>query len=218
MRIADGALVSLRFGGTEIDMWTWLGIECPSSIVLCSVGSLRIGESPVECGLAVRSARPATSESAIPACRRSPWRPRLRWRKLWGTIRDSGFMSKIAIAVLLAVGLFVGTLILLEVGRRIGDRRLARDPEGARAGTGVVEGAVFALVGLLIAFTFSGAATRFDRRRDPIVQETNAIGTAYLRLDLLPPDARSALQEDFRRYVDTRLDAYRKLPDVEAAS
>jgi hypothetical protein len=42
-------------------------------------------------------------------------------------------------------------------------------------------------------------------------------GTAYLRLDLLPPDARSAVQEDFRHSVDARLDAYRRLPDMQAA-
>ncbi|MCG6941708.1 MAG: DUF4239 domain-containing protein [Thiohalocapsa sp.] len=126
-------------------------------------------------------------------------------------------MSKITIAALMAVSLFVGMLILLEIGRRIGRRRLMRDPKGARAGTGVVDGAVFALVGLLIAFTFSGAASRFDHRRDLIVQEANAIGTAYLRLDLLQPDARSAIQEEFRRYVDARLAAYRKLPNIRAA-
>jgi hypothetical protein len=125
-------------------------------------------------------------------------------------------MSKIAMAALLAVALFVGMLILLEIGRRVGTHRLALDPKGARAGTGVVEGAVFALVGLLIAFTFSGAASRFDQRRDLIVQETNMIGTAYLRLDLLPADARSEVQGDFRRYVDARLNAYRLLPDIEA--
>lgn len=120
-------------------------------------------------------------------------------------------MNMIVMAAVLALGLLVGVLILQEVGRRIGARRLARDPDGAKAGTGVVEGAVFALVGLLIAFTFSGAASRFDQRRDLIVQETNAIGTAYLRLDLLPADARSVLKEEFRRYVDARLDTYRKL-------
>ena len=48
-----------------------------------------------------------------------------------------------------------------------------------------VEGAVFGVMGLLLAFTFSGAASRFDGRRQLIVQETNAIGTAYLRVDLL---------------------------------
>jgi len=101
-------------------------------------------------------------------------------------------------ASLLAVGLFLGMLILAEVGRRIGMRRLAQDPEGAEAGVGVVDGAVIALVGLLIAFTFSGAAARFDTRRQLIVEETNDIGTAYLRLDMLPVDAQPALREKFR--------------------
>lgn len=121
------------------------------------------------------------------------------------------------VTFLLAMGLFVGMLILLEAGRRIGAQRLARDPEGARAGTGTIEGAVFALLGLLIAFTFSGAATRFDARRDLIVQETNAIGTAWLRLDLLPASAQPAIRENFRRYIDARLIAYQKLPDIQAA-
>ena len=125
-------------------------------------------------------------------------------------------MNKIAIAALLAAALFFGMLVLLETGRRVGNQRLARDPKGARAGTGVVEAAVFALVGLLIAFTFSGAASRFDQRRDLIVQETNMIGTAYLRLDLLPADARANVQTDFRRYVDARLHAYRMVPDMQA--
>ena len=126
-------------------------------------------------------------------------------------------MTKMLIAALLAIGLFIGILILLEVGRGIGGRRLARDPEGARAGTGAVEGAIFALVGLLIAFTFSGAASRFDTRRDLIVQETNAIGTAWLRLDLLPASVQPAIRDNFRQYVDARLEVYRKLPDVEAS-
>lgn len=123
-------------------------------------------------------------------------------------------MDKISIAVLIAIGLFVGIMFLMEVGRRIGARQLARDPDGVRTGTGTVEGAIFALVGLLIAFTFSGAATRFDERRALIVQETNAIGTAWLRLDLLAEPARSALREDFRHYVDARLAAYRRIPDM----
>jgi len=58
-----------------------------------------------------------------------------------------------------SVGLFLGMVVLLEVGRRIGARRLAQDPEGAEAGVGTVRGAVFALLGLLITFTFSGAAS-----------------------------------------------------------
>lgn len=126
-------------------------------------------------------------------------------------------MDKIMTATILAVFLFFGILLLLEVGRRIGERRLARDPDGARTGTGAVEGAVFALIGLLIAFTFSGAASRFDDRRNLVVQETNAIGTAYLRLDPLPEDLQPRMRDLFRRYLDARIATYRSLPDVAAA-
>lgn len=107
------------------------------------------------------------------------------------------------------VGLFVGILVFCEVGRRIGVARLARDTNGLAQGAGAAEGAVFGLLGLLIAFSFSGAASRFEDRRHLIVEEANAIGTAYLRLDLLPGDARAELKDLFRRYLDSRLATYR---------
>lgn len=126
-------------------------------------------------------------------------------------------MSHALWAALLAASMFVGMLLSLEAGRRLGARRLACDPDGARLGLSAVDGAVFGLLGLLIAFTFSGAAARFDGRRSLIIEEANDIGTAYLRLDLLPADARAALQESFRKYVEARLEVYRKLPDLDAA-
>jgi len=119
--------------------------------------------------------------------------------------------------ILFAVGLFLGMLLLLEMGRRIGIGRLARDPEGARQGVGAVEGAVFSLLGLLIEFTFSSAAARFDARRHLIVEEANNIGTAWLRLDLLPPESASNLRKLFRQYLDSRIEVYQKLPDLSAA-
>ena len=118
---------------------------------------------------------------------------------------------------LLAFGLLVGMLALLEVGRRVGAARAREEGETARAGVGAVEGAVFGLMGLLIAFTFSGAATRFDARRQLIVGEANAIGTAWLRLDLLPSEAQPAMRERFRSYLDSRIETYRRLPDFAAA-
>jgi hypothetical protein len=119
---------------------------------------------------------------------------------------------------LLAGSLFFGMLILIEVGRRIGVRRRAKDPEAGRAGFGTIEAAVLALLGLLLAFTVSGAGARFDARRHLIIEETNAIGTAYLRLDILPSPAQPALRENFRRYVDVRLEVYRKHPDIAGAT
>jgi hypothetical protein len=118
----------------------------------------------------------------------------------------------------LSLGLLVGMLAALEVGVRLGRRRLGADPERALGGLGGLEGAIFGLLGLMIAFTFSGALSRFDRRRDLIVEETNAVGTAWLRIDALAdPAAREPLRDLFRSYLDWRLEVYRRVPDVGAA-
>jgi hypothetical protein len=77
---------------------------------------------------------------------------------------------------------------------------------------------VFGLMGLYIAFTFFGAAQRYELRRQLTVEEANAIGTSYLRLDLLPISRQAALREKYRRYVEARLAVYRVLPDIEAST
>jgi len=117
----------------------------------------------------------------------------------------------------LALVVFFGILVCLAIGRRIGQRTIARHGDAGLASAGSLETAVFALLGLLIAFTFSGALTRFDVRRGQVVDEANAIGTAYLRIDLLPSSAQPRLRDTFRDYVDTRIATYQKLPDLQAA-
>lgn len=122
------------------------------------------------------------------------------------------------IPILVAVSLFLGMLLFQEIGRRIGICQIAKNPEERNLeSSGTTEAAIFALFGLLVAFTFSGAASRFDDQRHLIAEETNAIGTAYLRLDLVSADARSALQGLFNQYLDARLEFYKKLPDTESA-
>ncbi len=119
---------------------------------------------------------------------------------------------------LLAGSLLVVMLALLEIGRRIGVHRHQTDPEGASAGLGAIDGAVFGLMGLLIAFTFSGAAARFDSRRELVGQEANTIGTAYLRIDLLPQASQAALRQDFRNYTEARIAIFRDVrTDITAA-
>ena len=123
-------------------------------------------------------------------------------------------MSYLAIALPLTIALMLGMLCLLEFGRRLGRAKLSATNGAPSAGA--LDNAVFGLLGLLLAFTFSGAAARFDARRAQIVEETNHIGTAWLRLDLLPADAQPPLRKLFRRYLDTRLEIYGHLQDVEA--
>lgn len=111
---------------------------------------------------------------------------------------------------------FIGALVLflltmalaMVVGRRLGLAEIKRDPTSAGKGIGAIEGAIFALFGLLLAFTFSGAASRFEHRRDLVVHEVNAIGTAYLRLDLLQAPDQVKLKPLFHQYVESRLKTY----------
>lgn len=116
----------------------------------------------------------------------------------------------------LAIGLFFLMMLSVELGRRIGRYRYATDKDSFSEGLGAAEGAIFALLGLLIAFTFSGAASRFEDRRHLITEEANDIGTAWLRIDLLPPADQPAMRELFRRYTDLRVVAYERVRDTAA--
>jgi hypothetical protein len=120
--------------------------------------------------------------------------------------------------IVLVLSLFVAILLCLELGWRLRTRHLADETPNSEAGLSALAGAVFGLMGLLIAFTFSGAATRFEARRALIVEETNAIGTAYLRIDLLPANAQPALRQDFRDYLDARLAYFATVAKEPAAA
>ena len=112
--------------------------------------------------------------------------------------------------------LFLAMLGMALIGHRYGRRQLLRRGVSAATGTGIVEGALFALLGLLIAFTFATSYSQYNLRRSLAVQEANAIGTAYLRLDVLPAATREPLREKFRNYVETRLEFWNQLGNKPA--
>ena len=120
-------------------------------------------------------------------------------------------------AVWLSIALFVGLVACLEAGYRMGRRNLEQAPESAHEGISVIEAAIFALLGLLLAFSFAGGTSRLDTKRQLIIQEANAISTAYLRLDLLPANHQPEMRRLFRAYLDARLSMYENLPDVQAS-
>ena len=92
--------------------------------------------------------------------------------------------------------LFLGMVATQIAGHHYGVRRASGDSGASSEGTAAVEATLFAMLGLLVAFTFSGADTRLDARRKLIIEETNAVGTAYLRLDLLRAEDEPILQDD----------------------
>lgn len=127
-------------------------------------------------------------------------------------------MTQILSFIIFAGGLMLAMLGMSEIGRRLGIQDKARDPQGISVGYGAVEAAVFTLMGLLVAFTFSAAAARFDARRQLIIEEANCIGTAYLRIDLLPPKAQPPLRGLFRGYLNSRINTFRAVPDMAAVN
>lgn len=109
-----------------------------------------------------------------------------------------------SIEVLLFVGLIILTLIFLELGRLISISAVKRGTKIASSGSGPVETIVFGLLGLLIAFTFTGAESRLEYRRQLITNATNSIGTAYLRIELLNPEVQPKMRALLKDYTMTR--------------
>ena len=125
------------------------------------------------------------------------------------------------VARLLSFPVFVGValalLLAMEFGYRIGRWHQKIGRGSIKEFVGIIDAPILALLGLLIGFTFFGAAERFDKRRDLIVEETNHIGTAYLRLDLLRAEDRDALRALFKQYLDSRLRTYAVLANLREA-
>lgn len=117
----------------------------------------------------------------------------------------------------LCLGLGLVIFLFMEFGHRLGCQHRKVDPNSNKDWVSVVDGPILALLGLLVAFTFSAAADRFNGRRKLIVEEANAVGTAYLRLDLLNPGDRDPLRQKFREYLDSRIQTYALIPDIQAA-
>jgi len=120
--------------------------------------------------------------------------------------------------LVIAAAIFLVIALSLRAGWLAGRRRLAVYGDSANDGLGSAEAAIFGMMGLLLAFTFTGAANRFEQRRALVVQESNAIGTAWLRLDLLRDAPRAQARALMRQYLERRLDAYRHVTDPARTS
>ena len=125
-------------------------------------------------------------------------------------------MTSIWWTIVASLGLFAGMVVCLDIGFRVARQSASRHPGPTHEGVGAMEAAVFALLGLLLGFSFAGGTSRLDDRRQLIVEEANAVGTAYLRLDLLPPAGQPEMRRLFREYLDARLRVYELLANAKA--
>jgi Protein of unknown function (DUF4239) len=108
-------------------------------------------------------------------------------------------------------GLFAATvvavLLSIEAGYQLGHYRRRSSGDEKEAPVGAIVAATLALLGFILAFTFGMAASRFDARRQVVVEEANAIGTTYLRAGLLPDGRAAKIRGLLTEYVDVRLKA-----------
>lgn len=100
------------------------------------------------------------------------------------------------------VGAMAG--LALEGGYRVGRWRHVRVKGEKETPVSAMVGSILALFAFLLGFTFGMAASRYETRRDTVLEEANAIGTTYLRTQLLPEPQRSESARLLREYVDLR--------------
>ena len=106
----------------------------------------------------------------------------------------------------------IGSVIFFlatEVGFRVAHIRRSNADESTKSEAITIQGAILALLGLLLGFTISMALSRIEERKQIVVEESNAIGTAYLRAQLLPEPEKTEISRLLRQYVDVRLEGTR---------
>ena len=117
------------------------------------------------------------------------------------------FPESTILDVLTAVGLFAGLLACLEFWFFLGKRAREKQTEHPDQ-LATIQGATLGLLALLLGFSFAMAMGRFSDREKLIVQEANAIGTVWLRCDLLPEATRTEMRQALRSYTEQRIAFY----------
>lgn len=100
---------------------------------------------------------------------------------------------------------FSSFIILLVISGIFYKLGLNRKDQIQKKVSALIPGSLLSLLGLLLSFTFSMSISRYEDRRRLVVDEANAIGTAYLRSQLLKGVDKEELRKDFIRYTEERI-------------
>jgi hypothetical protein len=99
------------------------------------------------------------------------------------------------------------TLLSMEVGFRAGQLRRRRFAGEEEIQAGPLVAASLSLLAFMLAMIFGSVQSRFHEIKQVALDEANAIGTAYLRADLLPAADRAEIRQLLREYVALRIEA-----------
>ena len=109
--------------------------------------------------------------------------------------------------LLMLVVLFVGLLAAAMLGV-VAQNAWSPIKASDHSELAIVQSGALTLLGLIVGFSFSMAITRYDQRKNLEEAEANAIGTAYVRADLMPASAAAPMRSTLRRYLDHRILIY----------
>jgi len=104
--------------------------------------------------------------------------------------------------------IFSLVIIFIWLGYAFNKKRTKRYPEVLNQIPGAIEGSVVGIMSLLLGFTFSFVVSRYEARRQLIVDEMVSTNTAIFRCDLFPDSTRKLLRADFKKYLEARRDYY----------
>ena len=106
---------------------------------------------------------------------------------------------------LIAVVFLVLMLATTELGFRLGCVNKRKTCETTKSEISVLQGGIIGVLGLLLGFTLAMAVSRFEERKQLVVEESNAIGTSFLRAQFVPDPEGKEISSRLRDYLDTRL-------------
>lgn len=125
-------------------------------------------------------------------------------------------VDRVPLIVIFLIAVAV-VLVAVTIGFRAGMRVRRRAVGDAGSSIGSIVGAMLGLLAFMLAFTFGGAASRFDQRKQIVLDEVNAIGTAALRADFLSETHRAECRALLIEYIEVRLEAVRDLRTLPRA-
>lgn len=108
-------------------------------------------------------------------------------------------------SLLIITILFISLVLAIEVGYRLGRRRHPRSNDASKSHIQAIQTSLLGVLALLLGFTFSLSLQRYDSRNAAVVDESVAIGAAYLRSQLLPDSVRRDVQTLLADYIDVRV-------------
>ncbi len=101
--------------------------------------------------------------------------------------------------------LFILIVLNKEIAFRLGRFVQNRSDTETKSLIGSVQASILGLLALLLGFTFTMAMQRYDNRSQALIDEVNSIGTAVLRVQLLPAKYKNEANELFKKYIDLRI-------------